>query len=261
MDPHHLASVVLTGGAGLGYLAAAVRRWLLLSRGVASGDGAWWWAFAVQTAGLAIALGDPGHRTFAYGALAAWAAVAAVMFAGRFLAAPVRLLLALPLGAVALLVAIAGSAAGTPPDDGSGHWIARLHAGFMAAHLAALVAAGGAGVVYLLAAARLKSADPLAMRLPALPVLERLIDRGLVWGAGLLIGGLAVGGAAMRVSDGFRLLHPTALIGIAELALLAAVLAVHRARRLSRRSLAIAAVACLLVGALGLASLVVVAHG
>jgi hypothetical protein len=262
-DPLHLVAVALTAGAGAAYLWAARAQWLRLGREPAAGDGRWWWiGLAVQSAGLVVSLLDPGHRSFAYGALAAWAAVAAVLFAGRFLSAPGRLLLALPLGAIALLVAVAGVARlGAPPDDGSGHWIARVHAGFMAAHLAALVAAGAAGGLYLVAARRLKRGDPLATRLPALPAIERLTERGLVWGTALLIGGLATGGAAIRVAQGFQLLHPTALLGLAELVLLAAVLSVHRANRLSRRALAVAATACLAVAVLGLLSQVVIAHG
>lgn len=262
-DLVHLAAVALTAGAGAAYLWAARKQWMRLGRDPSSTDGRWWWiAFGLQTAGLAVSLLDPGHRSFAYGALAAWAAVAAILFAGRFLSAPSRLLLALPLGAVVLLIAIAGVASiGAPPDDGAGSWISRVHAGFMAAHLAALVAAGAAGALYLLAAGRLKSGDPQATKLPSLPTLERLTERGLIWGTALLISGLATGGAAIRVSHGFQLLHPTALLGLAEIALLVAVLGVHRTRHLSRRSLSLAAIACLSVAMLGTLSQVVIAHG
>lgn len=262
-DLLHLIAVALTAGAGAAFLRAAQRQWLRLSSGAPPSDGRWWWiAFALQSAGLALSLCDAGHRSFAYGALAGWAAVAAVLFAGRFLAAPGRLLLALPLGAVVLLVAVAGVASvGAPPEDGAGSWISRLHGGFMAAHLAALVAGGAAGALYLLAAGRLKAGDPLATRLPALPTLERLVERGLVWGTALLTGGLATGGAAMRVSPGFQLLHPTALIGMAEILLLATVLALHRAGRLSRRALALAAAGCLAVAVIGTLSQVLVRHG
>lgn len=263
MDPLHLASVILTAGAGAAYLWAACRQWIRLGGEMPSTDGRWWWiGLGAQTAGLLLSLFDAGHRSFAYGALAGWSAVAAIMFAGRFLAAPARLLLALPLGAMVLLVAIAGvTQVGAPPEDGAGSWISRLHAGFMAAHLAATAAAGAAGVLYLLAAGRLKAGDPRATRLPSLPVLERLVERGLVWGTALLTGGLATGGAAIRVSQTFQLLHPTALLGLAECLLLATVLGLHRANRLSRRALSIAAIACLAVGVIGTLSQVVVAHG
>lgn len=263
MDLQHLASVVLTAAAGASFLWAARRQWLRLGREEQRTDGRWWWiGLGLQTAGLAVSLCDPGHRSFAYGALAGWAAVAAIMFAGRFLAAPARLLLALPLGAVVLLVAIAGVAqVGAPPEDGTGSWISRLHAGFMAAHLAALAAAGAAGALYLLVSGRLKAGDPRATRLPSLPVLERLVERGLVWGTALLTGGLATGGAAIRVSHTFQLMHPTALLGLAECVLLAAILGLHRANRLSRRALSVAALACLAVAVLGTLSQVVIAHG
>jgi len=262
-DYLHLLSVGLTAGAGAAYVWAARRQWLRLGHKAQSTDGRWWWiAFALQTVGLIVSLVDPGHRSFAYGALAAWAAVAGVLFAGHFLAAPSRLLMALPLGAVVLLVAIAGVASvGAPPEDGTGSWISRVHAGFMAAHLAALVVSGAAGALYLLAVGRLKSGDPLATRLPSLSTLDRLGERGLVWGTALLISGLATGGAAMRVSRTFQLIHPTALLGLSELALLIAVLVMYRANRLSRRALALAALACLTLAVIGTISQVIVAHG
>jgi hypothetical protein len=263
MDLRNFASVILTAGAGAAYLWAACRQWIRLGSGQPSTDGRWWWiGFALQTAGLAIGLCDPSHRSFAYGALTGWAIVAAILFAGRFLTAPARLLLMLPLGAMILLVAIVGvTEVGAPPEDGSGSWISRVHAGFMAAHLAAVATAGAAGALYLLTSRRLKSGDPRVSRLPSLPVLERLAERGLIWGTALLIGGLATGGAAARVSHAFQLLHPTALLGIAECMLLATVLGLHRINRLSRRALSIAAIACLTVGIIGALSQLVVAHG
>jgi ABC-type uncharacterized transport system permease subunit len=262
-DLIHLAAVGLTAAAGLGYLLAARAQWRRLRDQDAADDSRWWWiAFAAQSIALLVSLLDQGHRSFAYGALAAWAGVAATLFASRFVSAPGRLIFALPLGAVALLVAVAGTASlGAPPEDGAGSWISRVHAGFMAAHLAGLVVAGAAGGLYVVASARLKSADPRATRLPTLPVLERLLERGLVWGTALLIGGLATGGAAIRVSLTFRLLHPTALLGLVEVGLLVVVLAMHRTRNLSRRALALAAIACLAIALLGTISQIVIAHG
>lgn len=265
VGPLHAAAIVLTGLAGVGYVVAAIGQWRRLRETATPDrdDGRWWWiAFAIQSAALTASLADPVHRSFAYGALAAWAGVAAMLFAGRFVSAPTRLLFALPLGAAALLVAVAGTATlGAPPEGEDATWISRVHAAFMAAHLAGLLVAGAAGGLRMVAATRLKSADPRATRLPALPTLERLLDRGLVWGAALLIGGLATGGAAMRVSPDFRLLHPTALLGLAELGLLLAVLVWHRAGRLSRRALSVGALACLAVALSGTVSLILVAHG
>lgn len=262
VDLIHPAALGLTAAAGIGYLCAVRAQWRRLGAKDPGANAGWWWtSFGLQSAGLAASLVDEQARGFAYGALAAWAGVAAILFAGRFVAASSRALLALPLSAVALLVAVAGVASiGAPPPEGAG-WISRVHAGFMAAHLAALVAAGAGGALHRIAAARLKAADPRAIRLPTLPVLERLVERGLVWGTALLTGGLAVGGAAIRVSHTFQLLHPTALLGLAELALLVAVLAIHRANRLSRRSLSLAALACLAVALIGTLSQVVVRHG
>ncbi len=262
-DPLHLIAAALTAGAGVVFLWAACRQWIRLGRDSVATDGRWWWiAFALQTAGLAVSLIDDGHRAFAYGALAGWSAVAAVMFAASFLSAPGRLLLALPLGAVVLMVAIAGVASvGAPPDEETASWISRLHAFFMASHVAALMAAGAAGGLYLLAVGRLKSGDPRATRLPSLPTLDRLVERGLVWGTALLTGGLATGGAAIRVSQNFQIMHPTALIGLAEMILIVAVVSMHRANRLTRRALAIAALACLSLAVIGTLSQVIAAHG
>ena len=264
-DLIHPAAIALTGGAGVVYLLAARAQWQRLREPAAPAgeDGRWWWiAFTVQSAALLVSLFDAGHRSFAYGALAAWAGVAAVLFAGRFLTAPSRWLFALPLGAVVLLVAVAGIASlGAPPEDGSATWISRLHAAFMAAHLAAIVVSGAAGGLYLVVTARLKSADARATSLPALPVLERLLERGLLWGTALLLGGLAVGGAAIRISQTFQLLHPTALLGLVEFGLLVAILAMHRTRSLTRRAVAVGAIACLSMALLGTISLVVIAHG
>jgi hypothetical protein len=265
----HITAVALTAAAGLGYLFAARTEWRRQPTSAAApaakpvNDGRWWWiAFAAQSAALLVSLIDTNHRSFAYGALATWAGVAAVLFAGRFLSASSRLLFALPLGALALLVAVAGTASlGAPPEDGAGSWISRVHLGFMAAHLAAIVAAGTGGGLYVLASARLKSADPRATRLPTLPVLERLIERGLIWGTSLLIGGLATGGAAVRVAESFHLFHPTAILGVMECILLFTVLAMHRTRKLSRRALAIAAACCLAVAVLATLSQVAFAHG
>jgi ABC-type uncharacterized transport system permease subunit len=131
----------------------------------------------------------------------------------------------------------------------------------MASHVAALMAAGAAGGLYLLAVGRLKSGDPRATRLPSLPTLDRLVERGLVWGTALLTGGLATGGAAIRVSQNFQIMHPTALIGLAEMLLLVAVVTMHRANRLTRRALAIAALACLSLAVIGTLSQVIAAHG
>ncbi|MCS6969511.1 MAG: hypothetical protein RMM29_06660 [Planctomycetota bacterium] len=258
-DGLHALAVATTAAAGLLYLQAARRQWLMLARGPA--DARWWWlGFALQTAGLLVSLLDHGHRSFAYGALAAWAAMAALLYASTFLAAPVRLLLAVPLGALALLTAVAGGLA-VAPDERSAHWLPLVHAACMAAQLAAMTVAGASAGLYLLAASLLKAGNPLATRLPALPALERLIERGLVWGTALLIAGIALGGAAMRLSDSFRLLHPTALLGILELLCAAGALAWYRLQRCSRRSLALAAALCAAIAVAGSLSQVLLAHG
>jgi len=124
-----------------------------------------------------------------------------------------------------------------------------------------MVVCGAAGSLYLIVSARLKSGDVRATRLPTLPVLERLLERGLIWGTALLLGGLATGGAAIRVSKTFQLVHPTALLGLLEFALLVTVLSLHRTHQLSRRTLALGAITGLAIALFGTISLILTAHG
>ncbi|MBA3845166.1 MAG: hypothetical protein H0X45_00840 [Planctomycetes bacterium] len=260
----HALAVVLLAAAGLAYCGAAALRWRALR---APGDAkrAHPWLVAagllLHSVGVALSLIDNTHQPFLFGAVAAWAAVACVVFLGRFLAVPSVWLLVLPIGGVALLVAVAGLAAPPGSSNGGSGWIIMLHAGFMAAHLAVTLVAGGAGALWLVAVRQLKSATVGAFRLPNLPLLERLSERALVGATALLIGGLATGGAAIRLSSGFSLVHPAVLLALATMAVLTIALGLRAAQRCSRRGIAFAAITCMALGALSLVSLAPGRHG
>jgi hypothetical protein len=136
-----------------------------------------------------------------------------------------------------------------------------LHIAFMAAYLGAIFIAGSAAGLYVIAARQLKTASRRAFRLPELPTLERVADRGLVIATALLMGGVATGGAAMELAHGLALTNPTIIIGLVNLALLVAVLAARATHRLYRRGLAYATIACMIVSAVGFLSLQVTVHG
>lgn len=262
----HLTAVILLAAAGLCYCAAAVVRWLL----TASSDERrpahllpLWIGLTLHSVALVLSLLDDGQRGFSYGVLAVWAAVASLFFVSRYLASPSRTILVLPMGGMALLVAMAAL---TSPGQrvepvAEMAWIVRLHVGFMAAHLAMMLMAGAAGGLYLLAAAQLKSPSPRALRLPSLPRLERLTERGLVIATALLLGGLATGGAAMQLARSISLTQPSIVLAMITMVLLLVTLSLRATGVLTRRGAAHAALACMLIAALGAFSQVVKAHG
>lgn len=261
----HALAVILLAAAGLAYCGAAALRWRALRT---PGDGprtnSWLVAagLILHSAGVGLSLIDNNHQPFLFGAVAAWAAVACVVFISRFIAVPSTRLLVLPIGGVALLVAGAGIAAPPGVGEGGGGWITGLHLAFMATHLAATLVAGAAGALWLVAVRQLKSATVGSFRLPNLPILERLSERALVVATALLIGGLATGGAAMRLGGGtFSLTHPTVLLALATMVVMTIALGLRAAERLNRRGIATAAIACMVLGALSLISLVPGRHG
>ncbi len=265
-----MAAIILVALAGLAYCAAAWARWRAMARPVGDAEAPpavsappWLWlGFAAHTVALVLALFLPGGRDFAYVVLAAWAAVAALAFARGFLNDPSRSLLALPVGAMALLVAMVAAGSGPAPTPGpiTGAVIV-LHIVFMVAYLAAALVAGAAGGLYLVAGRQLKSASRRAFALPALPALERVNERAMVLATALLLGGLATGGAAIEQAPGFRLAHPTALLGLLTMAILVAFLALRLAGRLNGSRLAFAAVWGMTLGVLGFLSLESLSHG
>jgi len=260
----YLIALVLVAIAGIAFCLAAAMRWRLLRRADADPQG-WLWpmwlGLGLLSAGLVCSLFEPAHTGFTYALLGAWAAVASLFFLARFLALPSRGLLALPIGGMILLVVMASMAgrAGDhvrPGEDGLS-WLSLLHILFMASHTAAVLLAAAASGIWLLARRQLKSAAPSALKLPSLPLLERLLEVGLVLAAALLIGGLATGGAAIQQSQRFTLLHGTPMLGLLSMALLVVLLGLRAAHNLNRRSMAIGSLVVFAVTVLSIVSLLV----
>jgi ABC-type uncharacterized transport system permease subunit len=261
----HLTAIILVAAAGLCYVAAALVRW----RQMALSDERrsahlipLWLGLGLHSVSLVLSLINPGQRDFAYGVLAVWAAVAGLFFVSRYLASPSRTILVLPVGGMALLVAMAelASGEGTSSTDAT-PWITRVHVAFMALHLAVMLLSGAAGGMYLTAVRQLKSPSPRALRLPSLPLLERLTERSLVVGTALLMGGLATGGAAMQLSRSISLAQPSIVLALITMALLVLILALRSTGHLNRRGVALGAVWSMLIAALGAVSQLVVTHG
>jgi hypothetical protein len=263
----HYLAIVLLAAAGISYCASAIARWRRLATPGEGGGHLWlvWVGLALHTVGLVVSFADRANPDFTYGVLGVWAAVASLFFLQRFLVMPSRWLLVLPLGGMAILLAMAALAGGALPHAQTANQkmplIVTVHIIFMATHLAASLLAGAAGGLYLLAGRQLKSAKPSAFKLPNLPLLENLTERGLIVATALLIGGLATGGAAIQLSPGFSLMHPTALLGLVNMTLMIVALGARAANRFGRRAVAWAAIACLLINACVSVSQLVVRHG
>ncbi len=261
----HQIAVLLIALAGLCYVAAVWLRW----RQMAVSDERTtahlfplWIGLFLHSVSLVLSLMDRGQRDFSYAVLAVWAAVAGVFFVSRYLASPSRIILVLPVGGMALLVAMAELASGeAAPVSGGTPWITRIHIGFMVLHVAVMLVSGAAGGMYLTAVRQLKASSSRALRLPSLPLLERLTERSLVVATALLMGGLATGGAAMQLSRVIKLAQPSIVLALITMALLVLVLALRATGRLTRRGVALGAVTAMIIAALGAISQQVVTHG
>ena len=260
----HLAAVILVALAGVCYCLAALLRWRLLRGPEATAGYLWplWVGMVLHTVALFISLNEGHHRDFSYGVLGVWAAVASISFVSRFLHTPSRWLLVLPLGGMSLLIAMAGlMVKPEPPTTGGMPTIVLIHIGFMAAHLAAALIAGASAALYLLAVRQLKAAKIGALRLPNLPQLDQLFERTLVVSTALLLGGLATGGGAMQVSRTFSLMHPAALLSLANMALLVLAFTIRLAQQGGRRAIALSAIASAVITAIATLGLLVDRHG
>jgi hypothetical protein len=261
----HLTAIILVAAAGICYVVAALLRWRQMAVSDERHSAHFiplWLGLTLHSISLVLSLLNPGQRDFAYGVLAVWAAVAGLFFVSRYLASPSRTILVLPVGGMALLVAMAELASGDAPPASEGtSWIVRVHVAFMALHLAVMLLSGAAGGMYLTAVRQLKSPSPRALRLPSLPLLERLTERGLVIATALLMGGLATGGAAMQLKRTISLAQPSIVLALMTMALLVLVLALRSTGRLNRRGVALGAVGAMLIAALGAISQLLVTHG
>jgi len=260
----HLTAVILVALAGACYCLAALLRWRLL-RGPDTTTGYLWplWVgMVLHTVALVISLSEGHHLDFSYGVLGVWAAVASISFVSRFLHTPSRWLLVLPLGGMALLIAMAGLMAKPEPPPTSGMpLIVLIHILFMTAHLAAALVAGASAALYVLAVRQLKAAKIGALRLPNLPQLDQLFERTLVVSTALLLGGLATGGGAMQISRTFNLMHPAALLSLANMGLLVLALGLRLAQQGGRRGIALTAIASAVITAIATLALLVDRHG
>ncbi len=262
----HLIALVCLVFAGFAYCAATLWRWRGLGAAAETPVPRVGWllgvGFAALTASLVASMLESGPHDFAYAVLGGWATAAALHFALGFLTAPTRVLLILPVGCLALLLALAGLARGAVVGESSSHAIGILHSVCMASHLAVALVAGGAGGLYLVAVRQLKSASTRAFRLPPLPLLERVSERGLVIATALLMAGLATGGAAIgRGTSHINLTHPSVVIAFVSLALLVLLFGLRLAGRLNRRGLALVAVQTMVLAVLSALCLQVVPHG
>lgn len=210
--------------------------------------------------GLAVSLIDRSHPAFTHAVVGLWSGLVSLVFLRRFLASPSRKLLLLPVGAMALLVAGAGLAP-IPEADSSAQVIIVIHIIFMTATMAAQLIAGGAGMLYLIAVHQLKEGSALALRMPALPKLERLSERGMIVSTGLLLGGLATGGVAMQHTSTFTLTHPAAVLALLDMAILVLALALRHTGTLARRGVAWSALVAFILIALASASFIALRHG
>ena len=146
---------------------------------------------------------DRDDRILTYTILGSWSGVASLAFLARFLSLPSRGLLVLPIGAMVLLVVVAQltTERETQPVNDSISAIALMHILFMSTHLAAMLVAGTAGAMHRFTRRELKQEAAVALQLPSLPLLARVMHTALVTATALLLGGLATGGLAVAESD------------------------------------------------------------
>ena len=185
----------LLGIAGLCYVLAAILRWRGLSHSATKNKRPW----ALLGAGLlahisatVISFAILGGADFAYSALGSLFAALAMLIGTRFLSVNSPGLLLLPVGIMALLVAIFGiidsSHLGRSMDERS--LVFYIHIIFMSANLAAVLLASAAAGMYLVVSQQLKTASERALQLPQLPPLGLLCERSLLVALALQIGGM-----------------------------------------------------------------------
>ena len=219
-----------------------------------------WVGIGLLTLGFIFALFDGEHDRFKFGVMSSLATIASIFFAGRFLTLPSRGLLVLPVGGMALLVAMAGLAethhVAKNPDAEKAGMTASLviHIIIMCGHLAAMLFSGAVGTLYMITAKKLKTSLDVALQLPSLSTLENLCEKSLIVATALLIGGLVTGGAAMQDSNSFSLLSLPVLSAMLSMSVLVILLALRLTGKLNRRYMAIGSVFVLLLAALSIVS-------
>ena len=157
------------------------------------------------------------------------------IFVAHYFAMPSRALLVLPAGASAIMLSMFAFADQLRPsqvvvDTEAGSLSALLiaHIVGVACSFAALLLAGTGAAGYLLAQRKLKTSLSAALKLPKLPDLEIISERGLVISAALLLGASAMGGVLIFSGDD-KSLSPTAIIGIVTLVLMSSLVVLRGA--------------------------------
>lgn len=269
------AALILVFLAGLALCIGGCVRLVQVIRRRDGGPGRSWLGFVwasmlLLTGALLATIVDGRHLAFICAVLGAWSALASALFLARFMTGPSLSLLALPAGAVALLVApawgtgrVGGVSAGEDLAISEGGWIVWLHVLFMSTHIAAALVTAASAAIWTVTRRHLKQASATAFHMPALPRLELVIERGLIVAAALLIGGLATGGAAAAGSGTqFDLWHTTPILALVDMALLMVVLAMHATQRLNRSSMRWGAMAlCVIAVCLVLSLMLSDPHG
>lgn len=236
----HDAALILLILAGASFCLGGILRWRSLSgAGGRREVGFLWLGMALLSVVVVVALLDGQHLRFLYAVLAVWAAVAATFFVTAFLAMPGPGLLVLPAGGLALLVAVIAGLEQPNADFADGvSWFTLVHVLFMASYSGVILIGGAAAGLYLMAARELKAASRRSLLLPRLPVLARIAYVALVVGCALLIGGVATGGAAMRLREGFSALSPVPILAVVNLIALSLALGAHALHGFGQRALA-----------------------
>ena len=166
-------------------------------------------------------------------------AALAMLIGTRFLSVNSPGLLLLPVGVMALLVAIFAmidsSNLGRSMDQRS--LVFYIHIIFMSANLAAALLAAAAAGMYLVVSRQLKAASERALRLPQLPPLGRLCERSLLVALTMLIGGMVSGAVAIGPESSFSALHPTILVGWSAMGIMTLLLILRASKRLTYRGL------------------------
>ena len=261
---HYLALTLVTL-AGLCFCLAAIIRLRRLQSGHRSNGHGWiwpvWTGITFLTVGFVISLIEGQHERFRFGVMSSLAAIASLFFASRFLTLPSRGLLALPVGGMALLVAMSGLtethrvAAQDPAiEPESMPFSLLVHIIIMCGHLAAMLFAGAVGGLYLVTSRKLKTSLDVALQLPSLSTLERLCEKSLIVATALLIGGLVTGGAAMLKTNSISLLSLPVLSAMLSMAVLVIILAARLTGKLNRSHLAIGSLFVLGLAALSIIS-------
>ena len=258
----HMSAVILLGVAGCLFCIGAVVYWLRIARQSAVSDNVSMvivgFAMTTLTGSLVLSIIDHRQPEFTYAVLSTWSAVAAMLFIKRFLSMPSRSLLMVPMGAMAVMVAIVAVMdlpEAAQERSGSLPFVTIIHILFMSLFLGASLVSGAAGFTYFLADRQLRSASERAFKLPSLPSLRRVCFTGLVFACALLCGGLATGAAATTYVEAFDYLHPIVIVSVLNMLLLLSVLFMDMTRGINQKFLSTVSIILLLLAILSVISL------